>query len=125
MNDIARAAVQAIGVVVIGRNEGERLRRCVESLLGVFNNLVYVDSGSLYRGIAWQAIRSGVEPDNAEALFNLGFVQARLGQTEKALAAYRRALHLATANNRPDLAAKIQTQQNQLKLHQSANPIRQ
>lgn len=45
MNDIASAAAHAIGVVVIGRNEGERLRRCVESLAGVSDNLVYVDSG--------------------------------------------------------------------------------
>ncbi len=46
MNDIAAAAARAIGVVVIGRNEGERLRRCVESLAGVSDTLVYVDSGS-------------------------------------------------------------------------------
>ena len=36
----------SIGVVVIGRNEGERLRRCLESIIGVTNNVVYVDSGS-------------------------------------------------------------------------------
>ncbi len=35
-----------IGVVVIGRNEGERLRRCLESLSGALPNIVYVDSGS-------------------------------------------------------------------------------
>jgi len=35
-----------IGVVAIGRNEGERLRRCLESALKVSNALVYVDSGS-------------------------------------------------------------------------------
>lgn len=35
-----------IGVVVIGRNEGERLRRCLESLIGRASRLVYVDSGS-------------------------------------------------------------------------------
>jgi len=32
--------------VVIGRNEGERLRRCLLSLQGVFGTVVYVDSGS-------------------------------------------------------------------------------
>ncbi|HER25853.1 MAG TPA: glycosyltransferase [Rhodospirillales bacterium] len=37
---------EAIGVVVIGRNEGERLRRCLNSLLGSVKCLVYVDSGS-------------------------------------------------------------------------------
>src|SRR5690348_12250225 len=36
----------AIGVVVIGRNEGERLRRCLESVLGTAECIVYVDSGS-------------------------------------------------------------------------------
>lgn len=34
-----------VGVVVIGRNEGERLRRCFDSLGGV-GPIVYVDSGS-------------------------------------------------------------------------------
>jgi len=34
-----------VGVVVIGRNEGQRLIRCLESLAGVAS-LVYVDSGS-------------------------------------------------------------------------------
>ena len=34
------------GVVVIGRNEGERLVRCLASLRDAFDALVYVDSGS-------------------------------------------------------------------------------
>lgn len=34
----------SVGVVVIGRNEGQRLRRCLESLPG--QEIVYVDSGS-------------------------------------------------------------------------------
>ena len=38
--------VDRIGVVVIGRNEGERLRRCLESLLPQTTKIVYVDSGS-------------------------------------------------------------------------------
>ncbi|MGH8288888.1 MAG: glycosyltransferase [Steroidobacteraceae bacterium] len=41
-----RSASRAVGVVVIGRNEGERLRRCLESLLGTAECIVYVDSGS-------------------------------------------------------------------------------
>ena len=36
----------AIGVVVIGRNEGERLERCLASLVGTVDQVVYVDSGS-------------------------------------------------------------------------------
>lgn len=35
-----------LGVVIIGRNEGERLRRCLVSLAGRASLLVYVDSGS-------------------------------------------------------------------------------
>lgn len=35
-----------VGVVVIGRNEGERLRRCLTSLLRPGAVVVYVDSGS-------------------------------------------------------------------------------
>ncbi len=35
-----------VGAVAIGRNEGERLKRCLESLIGQFSLIVYVDSGS-------------------------------------------------------------------------------
>ncbi|WP_436397426.1 glycosyltransferase [Roseobacter sp. S98] len=35
-----------VGAVVIGRNEGERLLRCLDSLLGQGRRVVYVDSGS-------------------------------------------------------------------------------
>jgi GT2 family glycosyltransferase len=38
--------VTTIGVVVIGRNEGERLRRCLQSLARRCAMTVYVDSGS-------------------------------------------------------------------------------
>ncbi|KIC26754.1 glycosyltransferase [Leisingera sp. ANG-M6] len=36
----------AIAAVVIGRNEGERLIRCLQSLRGQVQQLIYVDSGS-------------------------------------------------------------------------------
>ena len=36
----------SVGVVVIGRNEGERLRRCIESVRAEARLVVYVDSGS-------------------------------------------------------------------------------
>jgi GT2 family glycosyltransferase len=35
-----------VGMVAIGRNEGERLRRCLESVMGKITQVVYVDSGS-------------------------------------------------------------------------------
>jgi GT2 family glycosyltransferase len=41
-----------MGVVVIGRNEGERLRRCLEALTGRGLAVVYVDSGSADGSVA-------------------------------------------------------------------------
>ena len=41
-----------IGVVVIGRNEGERLRRCLKSVTGITERVVYVDSGSTDGSVA-------------------------------------------------------------------------
>lgn len=35
-----------VGAVVIGRNEGERLKRCLASLVSATTRIVYVDSGS-------------------------------------------------------------------------------
>lgn len=37
---------QNIGAVVIGRNEGERLKQCLDSLVNGLKYIVYVDSGS-------------------------------------------------------------------------------
>lgn len=41
-----------IGLVAIGRNEGERLRRCLESAVGRVAQVVYVDSGSADQSVA-------------------------------------------------------------------------
>ena len=41
-----------VGVVVIGRNEGERLVRCLRSLVGRVGTMVYVDSGSTDGSVA-------------------------------------------------------------------------
>jgi GT2 family glycosyltransferase len=38
--------MHAIGVIVIGRNEGQRLRLCLASVAGAAARVVYVDSGS-------------------------------------------------------------------------------
>ena len=43
------AAESTVGAVVIGRNEGDRLRQCLESLLRSVRHVVYVDSGSTDR----------------------------------------------------------------------------
>jgi glycosyltransferase involved in cell wall biosynthesis len=41
-----------LGVVAIGRNEGERLRRCLESAVASAAATVYVDSGSTDDSVA-------------------------------------------------------------------------
>lgn len=41
-----------IAVIIIGRNEGERLRRCLQSVAGQTATIIYVDSGSTDRSIA-------------------------------------------------------------------------
>lgn len=38
--------MSVVGAVAIGKNEGERLRACLESLVGRVAHIVYVDSGS-------------------------------------------------------------------------------
>src|SRR4051794_1024566 len=42
----AEPGLARVGVVAIGRNEGDRLRRCLESLDPAARPTVYVDSGS-------------------------------------------------------------------------------
>ena len=68
-----------VGVVVIGRNEGERLRRCLESVAGV-GRFVYVDSGStdgspeLARGMGAEVVALDMsQPFTASRARNVGF----------------------------------------------------
>lgn len=42
-----------IGVITIGRNEGERLRLCLASMAEASGRIVYVDSGSTDGSVAW------------------------------------------------------------------------
>ncbi len=49
-----------LGVVVVGRNEGERLHRCLDALKGLGAPTVYVDSGSVDESVAFARSR-GVE----------------------------------------------------------------
>lgn len=44
--------MNTLGIVVIGRNEGERLVRCLQSLRGRALHVVYVDSGSTDGSVA-------------------------------------------------------------------------
>ena len=63
-----------VGVVVIGRNEGQRLERCLASLVGAAQQIVYVDSGST-DGSVQMAHRLGVEV--VELDMNIAFTAAR------------------------------------------------
>ena len=62
-----------IGIVVIGRNEGERLKVCLESVVK-FGSVVYVDSGSTDDSIAI-ATQLGVEVVNLD--ISIPFTAAR------------------------------------------------
>jgi GT2 family glycosyltransferase len=73
---------EAIGAVAIGRNEGERLRRCLASLIGRVASLVYVDSGSTDGSVALAqqigAIVVQIDPGvpfTAARARNLGFAK--------------------------------------------------
>ncbi len=46
MSDASGSVVGRLGVVAIGRNEGERLRRCLVSCASLGDRRIYVDSGS-------------------------------------------------------------------------------
>jgi GT2 family glycosyltransferase len=73
-----------VGIVIIGRNEGERLRRCLESARGGGLTMVYVDSGSTDDSVTCaRAMGSGVveldtsRPFSAARARNEGFEQLR------------------------------------------------
>lgn len=76
-----------VGIVAIGRNEGERLRQCLTSVVGKVARVVYVDSGST-DGSVELAVGLGVEvveldlstPFTAARARNAGF--AHLLQVE-------------------------------------------
>ena len=63
-----------VSVVVIGRNEGERLKRCLASLATDSTCIVYVDSGSS-DGSVDHARKSGV--DVVELDLSIPFTAAR------------------------------------------------
>jgi GT2 family glycosyltransferase len=74
MNPSPADKITDVAVVAIGRNEGDRLRRCLSSVAGQAALVVYVDSGSK-DGSVEQALARGarvVELDTA-----LGFTAAR------------------------------------------------
>lgn len=66
--------MQNVGLVAIGRNEGERLHRCLKSAIARVAHVVYVDSGSTDGSIAW-AKSLGVEV--VELDLSISFTAAR------------------------------------------------
>lgn len=62
------------GVVIIGRNEGERLHRCIGSVMPMASLVVYVDSGSTDGSVHW-AREAGVKV--VELDMRMAFTAAR------------------------------------------------
>lgn len=77
-------SIKRVGVVIIGRNEGDRLVRCLASLTGQLSQLVYVDSGSTDVSVS-EAHRMGADvvsldmtiPFTAARARNEGFERMR------------------------------------------------
>ena len=83
-------APKAVGVIVIGRNEGERLRRCLTSAVREAARLLYVDSDSSDGSVALAQslgvethVLAGAAPLSAARARNEG--RERLRQMQPAL----------------------------------------
>jgi GT2 family glycosyltransferase len=74
----------AVGVVAIGRNEGERLQRCLASVIGSAPYLAYVDSGSSDGSVA-MARSLGVEVVELDLRVPLTAARARNAGLERLL----------------------------------------
>jgi GT2 family glycosyltransferase len=48
----SKTPISQTGLVAIGRNEGDRLRKCLQSVVGQVGKVVYVDSGSTDHSVA-------------------------------------------------------------------------
>lgn len=83
--------MEHVGIVAIGRNEGDRLRKCLTSVVGHARKVVYVDSGSTDGSVA-MARSLGVEvveldmsvPFTAARARNEGFTRLRATAPELA-----------------------------------------
>ena len=76
-----------VGFVAIGRNEGERLKRCLKSLKTVSLNVVYVDSGSTDDSVAF-AESIGAAVVNLDTAQPFTAARARNAGFEKLIVAY-------------------------------------
>ncbi len=73
-----------VGVVAIGRNEGERLKRCLRSSLACTDRVVYVDSGSSDDSVSF-AMSIGVEVVNLDTSIPFTAARARNAGIERLL----------------------------------------
>ncbi|MBL9082362.1 MAG: glycosyltransferase, partial [Planctomycetales bacterium] len=76
--------IPKLGVVAIGRNEGARLRACLQSVVGRVEAVVYVDSGStdgsveLARSLGAEVVRLDMsQPFTAARARNAGLARLR------------------------------------------------
>ncbi len=77
-----------VGVVIIGRNEGERFERCLGSLVGRARPIVYVDSGSTDGSVAFAEgfVGDGVEVVRLDMTKPFTAARARNAGLERLLA---------------------------------------
>lgn len=66
--------MQQVGLVAIGRNEGERLQQCLRSVVGQVPHIVYVDSGSTDGSVA---LAQDLGVDVVELDLSIPFTAAR------------------------------------------------
>src|SRR5438105_618997 len=76
-----------MGVVAIGRNEGDRLRRCLESVTRQAQAVVYVDSGSTDGSVALARSR-GVEVVELDMSIPFSAARARNAGLERLVQRY-------------------------------------
>jgi GT2 family glycosyltransferase len=81
------SVLKNVGAVAIGRNEGERLCRCLDSLPPGIRGAVYVDSGSDDDSVA-QARRRGVEVVDLDRSVGFTAARARNAGMERLLAVH-------------------------------------
>jgi len=74
MGIMAEMRLSRIGLVAIGRNEGERLRRCLESVVNQVEQVVYVDSGSTDQSVT---LARSLGVDVVELDLSIPFTAAR------------------------------------------------
>lgn len=77
-------ALDAIGAVAIGRNEGDRLIACLDSMVGRVGRIVYVDSGSQDGSVA-EARARGVEVVELDTKIPFTAARARNAGLERLL----------------------------------------